>query len=111
MEDRRPRIAVVLTGLGLSDSATQAAIEQLPAAATLSFSPYARGLERWIALARSSGHEALIDLPLEPTTFPNEEPGPHALVTGPPPHEHRDRPQWVIPRGKNRKRAETETRW
>src|SRR3546814_19799485 len=41
MEDRRPRIAVVLTGLGLSDSATQAAIEQLPAAVPLSFIPYA----------------------------------------------------------------------
>ncbi|HEY9536208.1 MAG TPA: divergent polysaccharide deacetylase family protein, partial [Kiloniellaceae bacterium] len=99
MEDRRPRIAVVLTGLGLSDSATQAAIEQLPAAVTLSFSPYARGLERWIALARSRGHEVLIDLPMEPTTFPNEDPGPQALLTGLTPQENLDRLDWVLGRG------------
>src|SRR3546814_2917386 len=61
MEDKRPRIAVVLTGLGLSDSATAAAIEELPSAVTLSFSPYARDLERWIALARARGHEVMLD--------------------------------------------------
>src|SRR3546814_15008297 len=99
MGDRLPRIAVVLTGLGLSYSATQAAIEQLPASVTLSFSPYARGLERWIALARSRGHEVLIDLPMEPTTFPNEDPGPQALLTGLTPQENLDRLDWVLGRG------------
>src|SRR3546814_16101974 len=99
MEDRRPRIAVVLTGLGLSDSATQAAIEQLPAAVTLSFSPYARGLEPWTALARSRGHEALIALPLEPPPFPNENPGPHDLLTGPPTQKHPAPPTRVLDPG------------
>src|SRR3546814_11843183 len=92
-------MGVVRSGLGLSDSATQAAIEQLPAAVTLSFSPYARGLERWIALARSRGHEVLIDLPMEPTTFPNEDPGPQALLTGLTPQENLDRLDWVLGRG------------
>lgn len=99
MDDKRPRIAVVLSGLGLSDSATEAAIEQLPAAVTLSFSPYARGLERWIALARSRGHEVMLDLPMEPTTFPNEDPGPQALLTSLAPQENLDRLDWVLSRG------------
>ncbi len=97
--DPRPRIAVVLTGLGLSDSATQAAIDRLPAAVTLSFSPYARGLERWIALARARGHEVMLDLPMEPATFPNEDPGPQALLTSLSEEDNLDRLDWVLSRG------------
>lgn len=97
-QDTRPRVAVVLTGLGLSDSATEAAIEELPAAVTLSFSPYARNLERWIALARARGHEVMIDLPMEPTTFPNEDPGPQALLTSLAPQDNLDRLDWVLAR-------------
>jgi hypothetical protein len=99
MDDKRPRIAVVLTGLGLSDGATEAAIERLPAAVTLSFSPYARDLERWIALARARGHEVMLDLPMEPTTFPNDDPGPQALLTSLSPQANLDRLDWVLGRG------------
>jgi hypothetical protein len=99
MDDKRPRIAVVLSGLGLSDSATEAAINQLPPAVTLSFSPYARGLERWIALARARGHEVMLDLPMEPTSFPNEDPGPQALLTSLSPQANLDRLDWVLSRG------------
>ncbi len=97
--DERPRVAVVLSGLGLSDSATQAAIDNLPAAITLSFSPYARGLERWIALARARGHEVMLDLPMEPTSFPNDDPGPQALLTSLSAEDNLDRLDWVLSRG------------
>jgi polysaccharide deacetylase 2 family uncharacterized protein YibQ len=99
LDDKRPRIAVVLTGLGLSDSATEAAINQLPPAVTLSFSPYARGLERWIALARARGHEVMLDLPMEPATFPNEDPGPQGLLVGLSAEENLNRLDWVLSRG------------
>ncbi|WP_340116012.1 divergent polysaccharide deacetylase family protein [Pelagibius sp. 7325] len=99
MDDTRPRIAVVLSGLGLSDSATEAAINQLPPAVTLSFSPYARNLERWIALARARGHEVMLDLPMEPATFPNEDPGPQGLLTTLSAEENLDRLDWVLSRG------------
>ena len=97
--DSRPRIAVVLSGLGLSDSATQAAIDNLPAAITLSFSPYARDLERWIALARARGHEVMLDLPMEPASFPNDDPGPQGLLTSLSEEENLDRLDWVLSRG------------
>lgn len=99
LDDPRPRIAVVLTGLGLSDSATEAAINKLPSAVTLSFSPYARDLERWIALARARGHEVMLDLPMEPATFPNEDPGPQGLLTGLDAEENLNRLDWVLSRG------------
>jgi uncharacterized protein len=99
MDDKRPRIAVVLSGLGLSDSATEAAINNLPPAITLSFSPYARDLERWIALARARGHEVMLDLPMEPSTFPNEDPGPQGLLVNLSAEDNLDRLDWVLSRG------------
>lgn len=79
--DQRPRIAIVISNLGLSGAATNAAIQRLPGSITLAFSPYAHGLDRWIALARAAGHEVLLDLPMEPIDFPANDPGPQTLLT------------------------------
>lgn len=95
----QPMIAIVVTGLGLSEAATQTAIRQLPAEITLSFSPYARRLDEWIALARSQGHEVLLDLPMEPEGFPVDDPGPQAILTELGPQENAERLQWVLSRG------------
>ena len=80
-DETRPRIAVVIAGLGLSEASTTAAIQQLPAEITLSFSPYSNRLDEWVAMARAAGHEVLIDLPMEPASFPRDDPGPQALLT------------------------------
>jgi polysaccharide deacetylase 2 family uncharacterized protein YibQ len=79
--DQRPRISIIVGNLGLSGAATEGAIQRLPGAVTLSFSPYARGLDNWIALARAAGHEVLLDLPMEPINFPASDPGPDTLLT------------------------------
>lgn len=79
--DRRPRVALVIAGLGLDAEASRAAIAQLPAAVTLGFSPYAHELPNWIGAARQAGHEVLLGLPLEPADFPREDPGPGTLLT------------------------------
>lgn len=79
--DQRPRIAIIIGNLGLSGAATEAAIQNLPGGVTLAFSPYARGLDQWIALARAAGHEVLLDLPMEPINFPANDPGPETLLT------------------------------
>lgn len=98
-EAARPQIAVVVTGLGQSAAATEAAIRQLPPGITLSFSPYARQLNQWIALARVNKHEVLIDLPMEPLTFPDDDPGPHALLTLLDSGENLRRLDWLLQRG------------
>ncbi len=94
----RPRIAVVLTGLGFSSQATEAAIDDLPPGVTLSFTPYVRKLPQWIARARGNGHEVMLDLPMEPITYPDDDPGPRALLTQLDEVENRQRLQWVIGR-------------
>ena len=80
---RLPVIAVVVSGLGLSEAATEAAIRRLPPQVTLSFSPYARRLDEWIALARAHGHEVLLELPMEGADDPASDPGPHTLLADP----------------------------
>jgi polysaccharide deacetylase 2 family uncharacterized protein YibQ len=93
-----PRIAVVITGLGLSKAASEQAVEHLPPQVSLSFSPYAEQLGDWIARARAKGHEVLIDLPMEPATFPDDDPGPRALMTGLEPDQNLERLRWILDR-------------
>ncbi|MBT7233746.1 MAG: divergent polysaccharide deacetylase family protein [Rhodospirillaceae bacterium] len=78
---KRPRIAIILRGIGLSRAATLAAINQLPGGVTLAFSPYTTNIGDWMGMARSAGHETLIDLPMEPNDFPVSDPGPMAMLT------------------------------
>ena len=94
-----PSIAVVVTGLGLAREVTDAAIDRLPPAITLSFTPYAAKLDRWIPKARARDHEVMIDLPMEPVTFPLDDPGPQALLTSLQASENLERLHWVLERG------------
>ncbi|MDR3441103.1 divergent polysaccharide deacetylase family protein [Telmatospirillum sp.] len=81
VEGNAPRVGVVVTGLGLSRESTEAAISKLPPNVSLSFSPYASNLDNWVKRARGSGHEVLLDLPLEPPNFPVHDAGPLAIST------------------------------
>lgn len=80
-KDDRPKIALIVTGLGLSQAATDAAIALLPGAITLAFDPYAPDLQGWADKARKAGHEILIMVPMEPESFPVNDPGPQGLMT------------------------------
>lgn len=97
-KDKRPRIAIVITDLGLSGAATETAIQQLPGSVTLSFSPYAKGLDQWANLARAAGHEVLLDLPMEPLDYPEQDPGPYTLLTSLDPKQNLFKMQWLLSR-------------
>lgn len=77
----KPRIGIVVVGLGLNQGVTGAAIADLPPEITLSFSPYAPDLAAWIDAAHAYGHEVMLDLPLEPRNYPQDDPGPLGLLT------------------------------
>lgn len=81
-------IAVVVTGLGLSEAGTAAAIDTLPDAVTLAFAPYGNKLDRTVADARAGGHEILLEVPLEPFDYPESDPGPDTLLTGQAPRDN-----------------------
>ena len=72
--------SIVVGGLGLSQTGTQKAIETLPEDVTLAFAPYGSSLQRWVDKAREDGHEVLLQIPLEPIDYPQENPGEHTLL-------------------------------
>jgi hypothetical protein len=67
---RATRIAIVVGGLGLSQTGTQKAIQQLPGSVTLAFATTGNSLQRWMQEARRTGHEILLQVPFEPFDYP-----------------------------------------
>lgn len=94
----KPRLAVVVTGLGLDRDATDAAIDRLPPDVTLAFSPYAGSLDTWVKKARDAGHEVLLTLPVEESGYPARDPGPWGLTTSARPEDNADRLLRVLAR-------------
>ena len=94
----QPRVALIVGGLGLNAVTTRAAIERLPAEVTLSFVPYADGLQGWIDLARAHGHEVLLEIPMEPTGYPSNDPGPSTLLANANADDIRQRMEWLLGR-------------
>lgn len=97
-QDPRPRIGLVVGGLGLNAALTEEAIRRLPGTVGLAFSPYAPRVERLLDLARAKGMEVLLALPLEPTGYPLNNPGDRALLTGLSEVENQDRLDWAMSR-------------
>lgn len=94
----RPRIGILIAGLGMSQSATLTAVQQLPGAVTLGFNPYARKLQDWIDQARAAGHEVMLELPMEPVNYPDDDPGPHTLLTSLNAEANLERIEWLLSR-------------
>ncbi|WP_428699320.1 divergent polysaccharide deacetylase family protein [Stappia sp.] len=93
-----PKIAIIVGGLGLSQTGTQAAIDRLPPDITLAFAPYGASIDRWMQQARRDGHELLLQLPMEPFDYPDNDPGPHTLLVSNSTGELRDRLAWLLSR-------------
>lgn len=74
------RVAIIVQGLGLNRSATDAAIDSLPPSVTLAFSPYSRNLADWLEKAVEAGHEVLVEVPMESKRYPADDPGPLGLL-------------------------------
>lgn len=78
--DHRPRLAIVVAGLGLSRTITDAAVSRLPAGVTLVFDVQGPAIAAWCGRARQNGHEILLSVPMEPFDYPRSDPGPHTLL-------------------------------
>ena len=79
---RGARVAIVIGGLGVSQTGTQEAIEKLPEEVTLAFAPHGNSIGRWMQAARREGHEIIMQVPLEPFDYPNVNPGRNTLTVG-----------------------------
>ena len=93
-----PRIAILVTGLGLPNSPPGDVLKGLPAPMSVAYGAYGRNLQDGVTRARDSGHEVLLQIPLEPDNYPTVDPGPHTLLTTLPPEENMKRLQWLMSR-------------
>jgi polysaccharide deacetylase 2 family uncharacterized protein YibQ len=95
---KRPRIALIVTGLGLGLAVTDKAIAHLPPAVGLAFSPYGQDLVRQVQAARQDNRELLLQIPMEPYDFPANDAGPAMLAADAPPDANQDRLLWSLAR-------------
>jgi hypothetical protein len=93
-----PRIAIIVGGLGVSESTTADAIAKLPGAVTFGFMPYGGDVATLAASARTKGHELLLQVPMEPFDYPDNDPGPQTLLTSLTPQQNMERLYWLMAR-------------
>ena len=97
-EAGRPRVAILIWGLGLSRAETTSAIQKLPGEITLAFATYGRNLQELADEARGRGHEIVLQVPMEPYDYPKNDPGPHTLLTTLDTKDNIERLDWVLKR-------------
>ncbi len=95
------KIALVIGGLGLSQTGTQTAIRKLPPEVTLAFAPQGNSLDRWMREARRAGHEIVMQLPLEPFDYPHVNPGRNTLTIAGSDEQNLGNLRWVLSRTTN----------
>jgi len=93
-----PRVALIVGGLGVSASLTAAAISKTPGAVTLALMPYGTDVARYAARARAEGHEILLQVPMEPFGYPDNDSGPQTLLTSLTPEQNLERLYWLMSR-------------
>src|SRR5208282_5277685 len=80
------------------ENATADAIAKLPGPVTLGFVPYGGDVAALVARARNAGHEVLLQVPMEPFDYPDNDPGPQTLLTTLAPEQNLDRLYWHLSR-------------
>lgn len=96
--DGLPRIAILVTGLGLNQRLSQHVVKKLPAEVTLAFSAYGRKLPQLVDMARSRGHELMLQVPLEPRDYPESDTGPKTLLAAHTMEQNRPHLNWALGR-------------
>ena len=65
---------------------------------TVAFSPYGGDVGRWVDRARREGHEVLVQVPMKPFDYPDNDPGPRTLLTSVGAEQNLDRLHWFTSR-------------
>jgi hypothetical protein len=95
---KMPVIAIVVGGLGVGAAKTTDAIMKLPSAVTLAFTPYGSDPGKLAERARAQRHEILLQIPMEPFDYPDNDPGPQTLLTTLNSEQNLDRLYWHLSR-------------
>jgi len=94
----RPRVGLIMAGVGASDPDSQDTIRTLPGGVTLAVSPYTLRPASLLEAARIAGHEVLLSLPLDSSGDAAGALGDHALLAAAAPSDNADRLDWLMSR-------------
>lgn len=75
-----PRVAILVAGMGDDDAQSQEALTMLPTPISLGLTPYGAHIADIAALARASGHETILEIPMQARDPATENAGNEALV-------------------------------
>lgn len=95
---KQKSIAILITDLGLSQPFTNRVLEKLPPEVTLAFNPYSTGLNNFVRRSRKKGHELILQIPMEPFDYPDNDPGPHTLLSNQTDKINIERLRWLLGR-------------
>ncbi len=95
---KMPVVSIIVGGLGVGAAKTTDAIMKLPPAVTLAFTPYGSDPGKLVERARAQRHEILLQVPMEPFDYPDNDPGPQTLLTTLAPEQNLDRLYWHLSR-------------
>jgi hypothetical protein len=95
---KMPVVSIVVGGLGVGAAKTTDAIMKLPPAVTLAFTPYGSDPGKLAERARAQRHEILLQIPMEPFDYPDNDPGPQTLLTSLNSEQNLDRMYWHMSR-------------
>jgi polysaccharide deacetylase 2 family uncharacterized protein YibQ len=95
---KMPVVSVVVGGLGVGAAKTVDAIMKLPPAVTLAFTPYGADPTKLAERARAQRHEILLQVPMEPFDYPDNDPGPQTLLSTLGAEQNLDRLYWHLSR-------------
>ena len=95
---KMPVVSIVVGGLGVGAAKTTDAIMKLPSAVTLAFTPYGSDPGKLAERARAQRHEILLQIPMEPFDYPDNDPGPQTLLTTLNADQNIDRMYWHMSR-------------
>jgi polysaccharide deacetylase 2 family uncharacterized protein YibQ len=95
---KMPVVAIVVGGLGVGAAKTTDVIMKLPSAVTLAFTPYGSDPGKLVERARLQRHEILLQVPMEPFDYPDNDPGPQTLLTTLSAEQNLDRLFWHLSR-------------
>lgn len=96
----RPRVVLVIDGVGLDENLSERLIRALPSAVDLAFSAYTpdEAADRLRRTADATGHECLLSIPMEPAGYPLAEEGIRALAASAGAARNRDNLSWALAR-------------
>lgn len=96
----KPKVILIFHGLGLDPELVQKASTHLDPSITFTFIPYGQNLDKDLLDAQINGHELLMAIPMESLSYPQDDPGSKALLTGLSPQENKERLHWALDKAK-----------